>query len=123
MTACALLACQQGAGAQSFVEQPCIITPITFFLGAPRPYRTVQNFTGNGCSASFVGGLQSSINAITVVQRPRHLTITPTSNGFGITLVRRTSNYRGPDTYGLRICGRNEGQSGCATIFYDVTIN
>lgn len=111
------------ATAQIFLDQPCSITGITFAFEQNQTHRTVQTFSGRGCTASFRGPLNSSYDSISVVRRAQHLTITPTSNGFGFTVARRTMNYTGPDSYTLRICGQNAGRRGCVTITYDVTIN
>jgi hypothetical protein len=110
------------AAAQAFLDQPCNITPITFDFARNQPYRTVQTLAGSGCTASFRGGLGASFESITVVRRAQNLTISPTSNGFGFTVAKRTRDYRGPDSYTLRICGQSGGSKGCATITYDVTV-
>jgi hypothetical protein len=111
------------ATAQSFTNTPCSMTGITFAFEKNQTQRTVQTFSGAGCSASFRGGLGDSFESIAVVKRAQHLTITPTSNGFGFEVARRTSNYRGPDSYTLKICGKGGGGRGCVTITYDVTVN
>jgi hypothetical protein len=108
--------------AQAFLDQPCNITAITFDFALNQTHRTVQSFSGQGCSASFRGGLSASFDSISVVRRAKHLTITPTSNGFGFTVAKRTRDYRGPDSYTLRICGSNNSRRGCVTITYDVTV-
>jgi hypothetical protein len=124
LTATILAASAQGAHAQAFlVDHPCNITGITFAFEQNQTHRTVQTFSGQGCTASFRGGLQSSYDSIAVVRRAKHLTIIPTSNGFGFTVARKTANYRGPDSYTLKICGQNSGRRGCVQITYDVTIN
>lgn len=123
IAATALFSAMPGAAAQGFINNPCNITGITFAFELNQSHRTVQSFSGQGCSASFRGGLQSSYESIAVVKRAQHLTITPTSNGFGFTVMRKTASYRGPDSYTLRICGQNSGRRGCVQITYDVTIN
>jgi hypothetical protein len=111
------------AAAQSFINTPCSITGITFAFEKNQTHRTVQTFSGAGCTASFGGGLNASFESIAVVKRAQHLSVTPTSNGFGFTVARRTTNYKGPDSYTLKICGQNSGRKGCVTITYDVTVN
>jgi hypothetical protein len=120
MSAC--LSAAPPAFAQAFLDQPCSITGITFAFEKNQTHRTVQTFSGQGCSASFGGGLSASFESIAVVKRAQHLTITPTSNGFGFTVARRTAAYVGPDSYTLKICGRGGGGPGCVQITYDVTI-
>lgn len=110
------------ASAQQFINQPCNITGITFAFERNQTHRTVQRFSGQGCTASFTGGLSASYESIAVVRRAKHLTITPTSNGFGFTATKRTAQYTGPDSYTLKICGTGGGGKGCVTITYDVTI-
>jgi hypothetical protein len=110
------------ARAQAAFDAPCAITGITFAFERNQTHRTVQTFSGQGCTTSFRGGLTASFDSISVVKRAQHLTITPTSNGFGFTVARRTANYRGPDSYTLRICGTGAGGKGCVTITYDVTV-
>jgi hypothetical protein len=122
-TVAAALLSASPAAAQAFLDQPCNITAITFDFALNQTHRTVQSFSGQGCSASFRGGLGASYESISVVRRAQHLAITPTSNGFGFTVAKRTRDYRGPDSYTLRICGRNNGPRGCVTITYDVTVN
>jgi hypothetical protein len=111
------------AQAQTFFNQQCRITGINFSFATGGNHRTVQTFSGDGCSTSFTGGLSASFESISVARRARHLTVLPTSNGFGFTVQRRTANYRGPDSYTLRICGQDGGRRGCVEITYDVTIN
>jgi hypothetical protein len=110
------------ARAQVALDAPCSITGITFAFEKNQTHRTVQTFSGTGCATSFRGPLNSSFDSIAVVKRAQHLTITPTSNGFGFTVARRTANYKGPDSYTLKICGKGGGGSGCVTITYDVTV-
>jgi hypothetical protein len=121
--AAAVLSLACPALAQDHVNQPCRITAITFSFAQGGNHRTVQGFSGDGCSTSFTGGLNSTYESISVVARPRHLTITPTSNGFGFTVARRTRAFKGKDSYTMRICGRNPRGSGCVRITYDVTID
>jgi hypothetical protein len=111
------------ASAQDFINSRCSITGISFAFEKNQTHRTVQTFSGQGCTASFGGGLNASFDSIAVVKRAQHLTITPTSNGFGFTVARRTPGYKGPDSYTLKICGAGRGGRGCVTITYDVTVN
>jgi hypothetical protein len=120
--AAVLVGCVQGAAAQAFLEQPCIFTAITFDFSKNESYRSAQTFSGQGCTTSFRGGLRTSFESLSVVQRARHLAITPASNGFGFTVARRTAGYAGADSYTLKVCGQSAGGRGCATITYDVTI-
>jgi hypothetical protein len=126
LTAAAVLAAGALSGgeaaAQAFINQPCNITGITFAFERNQTHRTVQRFTGQGCSTSFTGGLSARYESIAVVRRAQHLTITPSSNGFGFSVAKRTANYTGPDSYTLKICGVGGGGRGCVTITYDVTI-
>ncbi|MGL4241945.1 MAG: hypothetical protein ACRCTI_12610 [Beijerinckiaceae bacterium] len=110
------------AGAQSFFNDFCSITPVNFQFERNQSLSTAQTFSGQGCTTSFRGDVTSSFEQISVTKRARHLTITPTSNGFGFTVARKTSGYTGPDSYTLRICGQSSGKRGCVTITYDVTI-
>jgi hypothetical protein len=104
-----------------FLDQPCNITAITFDFALNQTHRTVQRLSGQGCSASFRGGLNASFESISVVRRASNLTVAPTSNGFGFTVAVR-GNFKGQDSYTLRICGQSNGRKGCVTITYDVTV-
>jgi hypothetical protein len=111
------------AMAQNFFNDFCSITSVNFQFERNQTLRTAQTFSGQGCTTSFTGGLAASFDSISVVKRAQHLTITPTSNGFGFTVARRTPGYRGPDSYTLRLCGTSSaGGKGCVTITYDVTV-
>jgi hypothetical protein len=109
--------------AQVFFNDFCSITAVNFQFERNQTLRTAQTFSGRGCTSSFRGDISSSFDSISVVQRARHLTITPTSNGFGFSVERKTPNYRGSDSYTLKICGKGGGGKGCVTITYDVTVN
>jgi hypothetical protein len=120
----AALACLSGpAAAQSFFNDFCNITSVNFQFERNQTLRTAQTFSGQGCTTSFTGGLSAKFDSISVTKRAQHLTITPTSNGFGFTVARKTAGYRGPDSYTLRLCGTSSaGGKGCVTITYDVTV-
>ncbi len=120
--AAAWLAAAGGADAQAFLDTPCNITGITFAFEQNQKHRTVQTFSGQGCSASFRGGANTTYESIAVIRQARHLTLTPTSNGFGFSVARRTVGYAGPDSYTLRVCGSSGPRRGCVEITYDVTI-
>lgn len=103
------------------VDQLCRITPVTFAFERNQVLRTTQQLSGAGCTTSFTGGFNTRYDSISVAKRAKHLTITPTSNGFGFT-VRKRGAFTGQDSYTLKTCGRGAGGSGCVTITYDVTV-
>jgi hypothetical protein len=82
---------------------------------------TSQTIDRGGCLFSYTGGLNVTYESLTVVRRPRHMTVTPGSNGYSLRL-QVLNGYTGKDACTIRLCGRNQLGSGCMTIIYDLTI-
>ncbi len=99
----------------------CIANGVRFEFADNKTFHSRMTVTGKGCVRSFTGGLSVTYESITVTQRPRHMRVEPTSNGFGYTLTV-LGGYKGPDRFALRTCGVGRTGRGCATIVYDVTI-
>ncbi len=99
----------------------CNTRLVRYFLAENAERTTEQSISAPGCAYAFPGDAYTVYNAITVVQRPQHLVITPNSNGFGFSVRLRTA-YRGPDSYTVKACGRGREGPGCVTIRFNVTV-
>jgi hypothetical protein len=74
----------------------CVAGAWTGRLNENSNVRTTLLVTDGFCSFTFRGGLNVTYDALTIVRRPQHMSITPGSNGFSFTL-RVRNRYTGPD--------------------------
>jgi hypothetical protein len=115
LAAAGVAACTAGARAD------CTMTPWSASMERDHTITVVQTIRTGGCRISYAGGLNVTYESLTVVRRPRHLRIRPGSNGFSLN-VDILNNFKGRDSYTIRLCGRNPLGRGCATLIYDVTV-
>jgi hypothetical protein len=99
----------------------CISGRFSTTFGQAQPVDIPITITDGGCSWGFTGGLNVTYESIAIVRRPAHLTITPLSNGFGMS-IRVNGGYKGRDAFSVRACGRNSFGPGCFTVNLDATI-
>jgi hypothetical protein len=95
---------------------------VRFVLAENAALTTEQSTPSTGCAYAFPGDAYTVYETVTVTKRPRHLAITPNSNGFGFSL-RVRNGYRGPDSYTIKACGRGREGPGCITLTFDVTVH
>jgi hypothetical protein len=116
------------AAAAPAVAQPgtsdlvqCNTRLVRYVLAENAALATEQSLGQPGCAYAFPGDAYTRYETISVVRRPKNLTITPNSNGFGFN-VRVRGAYRGPDAYTVKACGRGREGPGCVTITYNVSV-
>jgi hypothetical protein len=117
----ALLACIAVFPTAMEAEAGCVSSRWRSSFEQNSTVQVVQTVTDRGCRFSFGGGLSTTYESITVVERPRHMTVDPLSNGFGLRLLVQ-GGYKGPDRYAVRVCGTSRTGKGCTTVAYNVTI-
>jgi hypothetical protein len=75
---------------------------------------------GSACSHRFwVNGTQYYTSGA-ITSRPSHGTLT--QSGMLNFRYQPASGFKGADRYSLKICGKDGGGSGCATITYNITV-
>ncbi|MGL4241944.1 MAG: hypothetical protein ACRCTI_12605, partial [Beijerinckiaceae bacterium] len=124
LMACAMIAGAAGSAAAQPMQGDlvnCNTRLVRYFLAENAVRETEQSLQQPGCNYAFPGDAYTIYEQINVVRRPQNLVITPNSNGFGFS-VRIRGNYRGPDVYTIRACGRGREGPGCVTITYNVTV-
>ncbi len=116
------------AGISAALAQPapgdlkqCNTRQVRYFLAENAVLSTEQSLSQDGCAYAFPGDAYTIYDAVTVLRRPQHLSITPNSNGFGFSL-RVRNGYRGRDSYTVRACGRGREGAGCVTLTFNVTV-
>jgi hypothetical protein len=102
-------------------QADCTMMPWSGSFEANPVIAVPQTIRKGGCFFSYGGGLNVTYESMSVTRRPRHMTISPGSNGFSLN-VRVKGAYKGKDAYTIRLCGRNNLGRGCITLNYDVTI-
>jgi hypothetical protein len=102
-------------------EAGCVSGAFSATFGQSAPVNIPITITDGVCNWSFTGGLNVTYESISIIRRPRHLTIAPRSSGYGMT-IRVNRGYKGPDAFSLRACGRNRQGPGCFTVHFVATI-
>jgi hypothetical protein len=99
----------------------CTMTPWTGSFEQNPTFTIKQTIRTGGCRVSYRGGLNTTYESLTILRRPRHLQVSPGSNGFSLNLSI-VGGYKGRDAYTVRLCGRSANRRGCFTLAYDVTV-
>lgn len=102
----------------SLAEARCAILPGTFTFG--RNASTTAVADGQGCFHSYTANSDTAFTGATIAQTPQNGTLT--EEGSMTFQYTPREGFRGKDRYGIRVCGTANGQKGCSTIFYNVTV-
>ena len=117
-----------GAGACLAMSLPslafadCHFSPYEFF--PDRNDRVTIDVTadaGSSCAMGFREGPGYRFTSATWAKAPPHGILSQT--GPTAFVYRAFDNYRGPDSYALKICAVVNGKSGCSILIYNVELH
>jgi hypothetical protein len=75
---------------------------------------------GSACTHRFWVNGTSHYTSGAIAARPSHGTLT--QSGMLNFRYQPASGFKGADQYSLKICGKDGGGSGCATVTYNITV-
>jgi hypothetical protein len=99
----------------------CRIMYVTFRLAQNESVSTTGVSTGgSACGTWFRSASLTQFTSASIASRPNNGTLSEVS---ALRFrYKPKAGFKGVDRYGIRICGRAVGGTGCATVTYNITV-
>jgi hypothetical protein len=101
----------------------CVTGSYSFQFGQSGVIETTMNYVhgGSECLLGYRGGLRVTYDSIAVSKPPRYGSTRPHSSGHGV-IYFANPGYSGPDSLGLRLCGKSATSQGCTFVSFAITV-